>query len=258
MKFLFKSDFHIDFHVKYTHDTAKLKERVKEYARNMFPETEEKLPVLLGGDYANSNIYSIPFIEEVSRLSEHVFVVFGNHDLYFDSKTQKNKYNGDSYNRILEIKEHFKDFENIAFLENFEVIEYKGLKIAGSTNWYKIQEFNEIIQFKMMNDSRLIKSYNIGTKGYEEDIAFDALNPVDIILTHVSPYRTKSNFEKGDECFLSKRDTTKARHWFAGHVHEKQNYKITDNSFLHTNANGYPGEEDCGGKFEVFEVEDVS
>lgn len=256
MKFLFKSDFHLDFHINFTFNNEELVRRVKKYARDMFPEGEEKMPVLLGGDFANRNLFTIPFLEQVSELAEHVFVVFGNHDYYLETRKQSNKYYGSSLNRIIEIEEHFKDFENITFLKNFEVVEYKGLKIAGATNWYKVQTFDEMITFKMINDSHLIEGYSIAEAGNAEDEGFSKMPNVDIVLTHVVPVFTNSHKEKGIDCYLSERDTNKARHWFAGHIHEDISYELPTGCKLHTDANGYNDETHCSQhKFNIYEVE---
>lgn len=258
MKLLFKSDLHLDFHVKFNKNQKKMEKEVRQYARNMYLNTvgEEKLPVLLGGDFGNINHYAKWYLDELSKLADHLFVVFGNHDYYVESKSQTSKYEGRSINRVKEIKDYFKDYSNITFLEKFEVVEYKGLKIAGATNWYKLDSFMQRMQFKMMNDSAYIRNYDIGHEGFLEDGKFDELEQVDVMLTHVCPIYTESNHLKGAECYVSDRDLTKARHWFAGHVHEVNNYEKAG-SFLHTNANGYNDELETKKTAHTFGVYEV-
>ena len=125
MKFLFKSDFHLEFHVKRTDiRLLGIEEAVRQYARKMYKDTvgEERLLVLLGGDYANTNDYSRYFIDEICKLADHVFVVFGNHDLYLNSPYEEAVYDGDSYGRIEELKKYLASHKNLSILENFSEV----------------------------------------------------------------------------------------------------------------------------------------
>lgn len=244
LKVAYISDLHLGFYIPFNHNTKKLKNNIIDFVKkNLLTDADI---FVLAGDVAEYNIYTITILEELSKHYKKVFFVFGNHDMYLLSTNQKNKYK-DSYGRLNEVINHFKNNDNIYIL-NRDIVEYDGFKIAGFSNWYTLE--NNIDEFFFLNDSNDSRCiypktvYENQQKHYYDKVFYDTLNEkdIDLIISHVPPIHFKSNKHEPNGCYYNKSiSEIHAKHWICGHQHIPSLIKIDDIT-IYNNAWGYPGE----------------
>jgi len=129
----YTSDLHLDFVLgnkgQHTERRSKL---IK--VKMGFKSTDAEL-LLIAGDLGHYNKQNIEFLKEMTKQYRYIILIHGNHDLYLLSKSQQDKYKGDSFNRLREFREAIKELENVYYLDG-EMIEIEGIKIAGASLWY--------------------------------------------------------------------------------------------------------------------------
>lgn len=236
------SDLHLDFYIKHNGNYSKWETKTHDFLRDLVPNKKGEI-LIIAGDLSHYNIQSYWAVEFFKNIYEHVFVVYGNHDYYLISNGQSKKYKHQSINRVIELTNMLKDFDNVTVLQDFEVKEYKGFKIAGSTSWYPLTEFEDYNFFKTYsNDSVLIKGFNIGNENYRESEKYNEMEDVDILVTHVPPIIIDSHhIYSGTSCYLNELKNIKANYHVFGHCHEQAIYNKAGIRFS-INALGYPKE----------------
>jgi predicted phosphodiesterase len=186
MKIDYVSDVHADFWVNFVPNQQKWETRTKEFAKSLIPTKKGEL-LIVAGDFSNLNRQSKWLFEVWSQEYEQIFVVFGNHDYYLDSKSMMKKYKS-SVNRINEMKTYFDEVANITVLERFQVVEHKGVRFAGDTAWYPVKSQKEQNYFNQVtNDSKLIRGFYIPDAYDVHQEAYGLLKEADVIVTHVPP-----------------------------------------------------------------------
>lgn len=236
------SDLHLDFYIKHNGDYKKWEVKTHEFLKSLLPNKQGEI-LTIAGDLSHYNIQSFWAVEFFSKVYEHVFVTFGNHDYYLVSNGQRKKYKNNSVNRVAELYFMLSEIGNVTVLQDFEVKEYKGYKIAGSTSWYPLTEFKDYNFFKThSNDSVLIAGLDIKYENYREHEKYKAMEDVDILVTHVPPIMIDSHHIYGESsCYLNELKDIKANYHVFGHCHEQAIYNKAGIRFS-INALGYPQE----------------
>lgn len=236
------SDLHLDFYIKHNGNYEKWKLNTNSFLHSLLPDLLGNI-LVVAGDISHYNIQSFWTIEYFRNIYEHVFYVSGNHDFYLISRGQNKKYKNRSLNREIELKEMISVFNNVTFLKHFEVHNYKGIKIAGSTSWYPLTEARDYFFFKdMSNDSAMIKNFDIGNENFIESEKYKEIEVVDILVTHIPPIIIDSHHKYGGtSCYLNELSGIKANHNIFGHCHEQTTYNKVGYKF-YINALGYPME----------------
>lgn len=240
-KLFYMNDLHIDSHCSY----KKLKSNANQEIQKFVAGTLKNIPTLigkekpiliLGGDYSNEFELSYNLIQEYAKYAEHIFLVLGNHDYYLDVQEDIDSFHASSYEKIKTFIQQLNQIANVTVLEKYQVHSYKDIKIAGDTSWYSIETFTEQRVFYAMQDSVLIKDFDIQYAHINSNVDYKELNEtVDIIVTHVPPIVTNSNHKFGKECFSNLIDELKAKIYCFGHVHENMEYIKAEIPFI-TNA----------------------
>lgn len=242
MKVDYISDLHLDFHIKHDGNYEKWQQKTISFLETLLPEEIGEV-LIIAGDLSHYNIQSYWILDYCSQVYQQVYFVFGNHDYYLVSGGQRKKYRNDSILRDIELIALIAKLNNVNVLRDFDIVEYKGVKFAGSTNWYPLKEFKDKQFFNSIsNDSRLISGFDIQVENYNEMLSYKNMEDVDILVTHV-PTIILNSHRKYDStsCYLNELKQIKARHVISGHVHEQGVYKKGHIKF-YINALGYPSE----------------
>ncbi|UYB48783.1 metallophosphoesterase [Lysinibacillus capsici] len=242
MKIDYISDLHLDFHIKYNGNYEKWENKTQLFLEKLSPDTKGEV-LVIAGDLSHYNIQSKWCLEYFSKQYEHVFFVLGNHDYYLVSNGQRDKYKKNSKAREYELQSLIFHLTNVTMLYNFKPFIYKGLKFSGSTSWYPLTEFNVVNFFNTAsNDSRLIYGMNIGNENYHEGLAYENMEEVDVLITHVPSILINSHHKYGNSsCYLNELKQIKAKHNIFGHCHEQSVYDKAGIKF-YINALSYPNE----------------
>jgi predicted phosphohydrolase len=202
---------------------------------------------ILAGDIGNpyQMNYNI-FMEFISKNFKKTFVISGNHEYYNKTKTIQDT------NEFM--KQYFKKFNNISFLNNnYEI--YENICFIGTTLWSKItnpiNEINDV--YKIPNFDYI--EYN-KLNMLSVDFLEDALKNNDnvIVITHHVPsyslidnkYKTRDMIPYNQWFYcnmdeLIERYKNKIKCWIYGHTHTQSNAIINKIPFL-CNPIGYPNE----------------
>lgn len=188
------SDLHIDFHIKETNESEKLKKQINKFILDLgvqnIPEQERDV-IVIAGDLSHYFVHNKIFLTQLKEYFREVIVVPGNHDYYLVSNAQERKYLFNSYNRILELKV-FCSENKINFLDG-RTICIDGFRIGGAMGYWdssylkhlnpKVTEYeaNELYK-KELNDINFIM---FGEKPYKIPLAYGA-------------YHLKSTFESSE------------------------------------------------------------
>jgi len=134
MKIDFTSDLHLDFILG---DDASCfdENKILDLFNMSFTSTDADI-LIIAGDLSHYNQQTISFLKYMSEEHyKHVVCVHGNHDLYLLDGDEKKLYKGDSFNRLIELREEVEKLNNVYYLDG-DIIEIEGIKIAGSSLWY--------------------------------------------------------------------------------------------------------------------------
>lgn len=268
VKFDFLSDSHIDFWVRLNSNTQKYEMKTREFAKELLKsKTADYL--IIAGDIGHYNRQNKFFLDELSKEYKNIYLVFGNHDLYFVSSKQSYKYNFNSFNRIKEMKEWIDEQNNIHYLDG-NIVDVEGVKITGANMWYdfsyglSIGNTKEQILYKwhdLSNDSRLISRFDMEKYFLEEKSKLDlVVENADVIVTHVGPDVRLSDYSGSDRIYnnfyffngMDFIEDLENKIWLFGHIHKRRD--ISYNGWRIINhALGY---KDQGFSLEVksFEV----
>lgn len=242
MKIRYLSDLHLEF-IK--------SNKIQKYIQNIKPNIEEIC--VLSGDIGNpyKEHYDI-FIKFINNSFKHTFIITGNHEYYNENTIEEtNDY----------LKEYFKQFENITFLNNSYKI-YENYCFIGTTLWCKIKnplyEINDVHKIKNF-DYLKCNQLNMLAIDFLEDTLKNIL--IDnsetykiIIITHHVPsfelihskYLTEQMrpYNQWFYCDMSKFIEEYAENitcWFYGHTHT-ESYNTINNIPFYCNPIGYPNE----------------
>lgn len=244
--FNFVNDLHLDFYAQYDTNPVKLKRNVDAYVQTLLNNTEEKGDVLVvAGDFGHDNQTSQLFLEAVSPLYDHVFATVGNHDMYLISKNTQKKFNKNSYKRVQDLVNRTSHVDNLTWLLDHKVHDFRGVKLAGHTMMAAPESPEELLFYhQSMNDSRFIflpdslDDFNqAGLDGY------CALpDDLDLFVSHYPLVQTpvfRNDASQGS--YYNFVPELKAKHYMFGHVHQRDDF-TKENSQFHTHAVGYPDE----------------
>jgi len=242
MKIDYISDLHLDFYVRHNGNEIKYKRNTLDFLESLLPDKLGEV-IVIAGDISHYNRQSYWTLEYFSQKYEQVFFVFGNHDYYLISNKQRKEYRLNSKNREFELMGMISHLLNVTLLWDFNLFDYGGVRFSGSTSWYPLTELKDYNFFKSTsNDSRLIHDLNISSINYRELEAYDKLEDVDVIVTHVPPIIIDSHHKHGGtSCYLNELKELKANHYIFGHCHEQNVYE-KDGARFYINALGYPNE----------------
>lgn len=220
------NDIHVDVNL------YKYENNMNLMIKSIFKNIQYDSILILGGDYSNSFELFSKFIEEISKVSNEIYMVLGNHDYYIDNDIDNEMFNKSSYKKLCYIQEYLKKFSNITLLKGFEVfLTSNGHSIAGDTFWYNPLDTysSKDTEYKSnLMDFEAIKDYDISYNHLDGIHLFNkinSLNPLDIVVTHVPPIITNSNNRLGCYGFTNPVPTLKSKIHLFGHVHEIKEYE---------------------------------
>lgn len=261
-KFDLVSDIHIDFWINFQKSHAKVEKNLNVFIQSILPEKPSDT-LVIAGDVANSNYPTKKFLKEIKKYYKYILLVFGNHDLYLDSKSQKRKYKMNSMNRFYEMNDFAKEMNNVYYLDG-EIIEVDGIKFGGTAGWYDFSFGTNVLEVDMdavinkwhekSNDSICLKGLPYITKEMakiEKEKLNNIIEDSEVIITHVPP--DYSNFKEeykseietsfyvfdGSEYF----EKIQNKIWCFGHTHNNCDYKKYDCRFINQSI-GYPGKSE--------------
>ncbi|MER1987093.1 MAG: metallophosphoesterase [Solibacillus sp.] len=230
------SDLHLDFHVSM--DSSVWLVKTSFFLSKLLPEEKGDI-LVIAGDLSHHNEQSYNILKFFSAVYDQVLFVMGNHDYYVlpGEPFQQSK------QRETDLLTFVKDAPNVRCLSYFEKFDYRGVTFAGATSWYPLQtEQEQRVFYHSMNDSKLIREFDIAATHQVEMQAFVELEPVDVLITHVPPTRIDSHdFWGSTDCFLNTLPSSAAKVFIFGHSHEQHVYE-KDNAVYCINALGYPRE----------------
>lgn len=269
IKIDFISDIHLDFWVRELAPGNKLNKLINIFITNTLKPLDGDV-LVIAGDLGHYYHQDTELLRQLKTFYKEIIIVMGNHDLYLVSSGQQKKYNKNSFNRIVEMKEFCKE-HNIHYLDG-DTITINNVRIGGVGMWYNLPTQGHIAQWnKVMNDSNLIMEGTSPYKmlldyyHYEKISAFDTqkhyLNEVqklknlkcDVLVTHVPPVlipnELKGRYVDDRNNIFYESDNfenvfkTEAKLIISGHVHDVYDYKIS-NIIRHViNPLGYKQED---------------
>ena len=250
MKIAYISDLHLDFYVQ---PWADWERKLLHFLEQLLPD--EKADVLIvAGDLSHYNKQSMFALRIFAEHFKQVFVVMGNHDYYLVSNNHASHYDKNSVKRETELQEMINTIPNVHLLQHYKVVSFQQVLFAGATNWYGLKTAEEQAFFnERSNDSKLIRRYSIEQQHTLEMAAYEQLDKVDVLVTHVPPIFINSHLlDRSPACYLNQLKTVKAKHHVFGHCHEQEVYEQGQATY-YINALGYPDEK-LPQKMRVFTV----
>lgn len=240
MKISYISDLHLDFYVRMD---KKWEQKTPAFLTTLLPEENGEV-LVIAGDISHYNSQSFFVLQFFSTIFKQVIFVLGNHDYYLVSGNQQKKYHHNSRERETELYNMISQIPNVKMLTQFERFQYKDVSFAGATNWYTLEDFKEQQFFQeVSNDSVLIKGLNIQKLHAQEMHAYQNLQEVDVLITHVPPITINTHrYHNSTACYLNELLDVKAQHCIFGHCHEQHIYE-QDGKMFYMNALGYPDEK---------------
>lgn len=253
LKLNYVNDLHLDFYAQFTTNPLKQQDRVNQFVDTLLANTAQKGNVLVvAGDFGHVNAVSALFLEAVTPHYDHVFATFGNHDLYLLSKKQASKFRKHSPNRVEELKTMTAHLDNLTWLVDDTVHEHQGVRFAGNPMFAMPESPQELLfyrqsmndsQFVMFSAGRTLQSFHDAQMAqYNALPDLDSNQAADVFVSHYPLVRTpvfRNDASQGS--YYNMVDTLKAKHYFFGHVHQRDSFNKAGTQF-HTHAVGYPGE----------------
>lgn len=163
------------------------------------------------------------------------------------------EYNYNSMNKVYRLNEIFKDNNDIIILDKTNntkgLYTYNTFLLAGDTLWYKpVTLVDKLYNYPMQNDSRFILS-ELSKKDKIQKLHNDSIswynnlpNNIDLMITHVPPFRNKSNIRGNNSCYYTEVKEYKSPVWIYGHDHKEEDI-IINNTRLVSNPWGYDTKE---------------
>lgn len=200
------------------------------------------------------------FIKENNNLREEYTTIWNEYNdkymleisNYFNIKWPK-EYNYNSMNKVYRLNEIFKDNNDIIILDKTNntkgLYTYNTFLLAGDTLWYKpVTLVDKLYNYPMQNDSRFILS-ELSKKDKIQKLHNDSIswynnlpNDIDLMITHVPPFRNKNNSRGNNSCYYTEVKEYKSPVWIYGHDHKEEDI-IINNTRLVSNPWGYDTKE---------------
>ena len=153
------------------------------------------------------------------------------------------------------VQENFlsKDNKDIIILDKTNntkgLYTYNTFLLAGDTLWYKpVTLADKLYNYPMQNDSRFILS-ELSKKDKIQKLHNDSIswynnlpNNIDLIITHVPPFRNKNNSRGNNSCYYTEVKEYKSPVWIYGHDHKEEDIIINNTRFV-SNPWGYDTKE---------------
>ena len=270
------SDLHLEFWCKDVNiQSPKLKKQIETFINDVLKPKTKNVLVIAGdlGHYPNQVKY---LLSELKKIYKHIIFVSGNHDMYLISNRLASKYNNNSYNRILEMKQFCRDNENIHYLDG-NIINIDGINFGGTGMWHD-NSYVDVLEIhrdeihsywqKNMTDAKDIyfghnyKQY--GAYGHVVNVSsfdpmrwfareqkrLDQIEACDVLITHYGPIVPETIPDKYKDdpytCFYyfdGKKDIDriKPKIWVHGHSHGYYEHEYND-CRIYCNTIGYPSE----------------
>lgn len=228
------SDLHLDFYITKENVTQQIKSFIELSVKQMKVKPGEVL--IVGGDISHDNSMTLEFLNELSKIWNYVLVIPGNHDWYFQNKDE------DRYAELIKMTNN----SNIYFLmDKVEIFEYEGIKIAGTSMLYDLNETIDYVMWKsILNDSKFM-SRSFVNKRNKADVEYynKVINDVDIFVSHVPIVNLDGNATT-ENLFLNMNvSPRKGVLYISGHTHFRRNSIDVDSEFNALNISyGYPSE----------------
>ena len=155
----------------------------------------------------------------------------------------------DMINEVVRQDILFKDNNDIIILDKTNntkgLYTYNTFLLAGDTLWYKpVTLVDKLYNYPMQNDSRFILS-ELSKKDKIQKLHNDSIswynnlpNDIDLIITHIPPFRNKSNSRGNNSCYYTEVKEYKSPVWIYGHDHKEEDI-IINNTRLVSNPWGY-------------------
>lgn len=282
------SDIHADFWIDELNPQNKKFAKQLEHFIQILNPSKGKI-LLIGGDQGHYFQQDSAVLLELKKYYKNILIVPGNHDMYLLSNAQEKKYQWDSTNRLLEMKQFCREHDGLHFMDG-DVIVIDGFRFGGIGMWHDNSygktlgySEDEISQeyYKTMNDSNYIfkdgkKNYNIShgygnvdkIRHFDPMIRFQEMKeklskiePCHVMLTHYGPIVPEELPEEYDDISTSfyyfdgksEAEQIAPLYWIFGHTHLKYNFKYKKTNFI-TNPLGYPTENSYA-KIESFYLE---
>jgi len=266
------SDIHLDFWVSPKLNDVKQSKRIERFVEKTLCVREGAELLFIAGDIGHYNRQNRCLLHLLSERYRHLFVTWGNHDLYLLGNSALKKYR-DSLARLGELKRICESFDNVTFLDG-DVVRYGRLRIWGSGLWYRVEEtahwrsvMNDASQIVFDDGYRDVDFDEYGRKIvyrfdplalYKREIEKLESVPagVDVVMTHIPPMLPEevreswaSYYRFDGERYVS---DIAPRLWVFGHLHRAFDFRHGVTRLI-GNPLGYPDEED--GAFEIKRVE---
>lgn len=277
MKIDYISDLHLDMWVRNFNEMAPKSVDGMNTLFELFDVPNRGEVLIVAGDIGHYNIQDVFFLKHVSKLYNHVFFVRGNHDMYLISNNAISQFQGNSQNRIDNMKELVSNIANVHYLDG-DVFEYKGIKFAGVGMSWDDTYFNEIntdrdssvmmgLYNHFMSDAtrifenvsrindfsynaRYISRFDPLKYFIKEKAKLDNIKEADVIITHYAPLCSDnvSPEYRGDDITtffqfngIETIERLKPKLWVYGHMHGQHSMKYDDTTVVR-NGLGYPKE----------------
>jgi len=209
-------------------------ETMRDYGKTLLDEIIPSDDILIvAGDLCNAMDFNFVLTQLCGKYREVIFIL-GNHEHYFNSFKDV-----DWYISKLKIK-------NLHILRN-DIIELDGVKIAGTTMWFKDDPMNVCYQRKI-NDFAYIREFvnQVYIENKRAVKFIRSLKNIDMVVTHYVPSRKAiAPIYKGFELnrfFICDMEEDilkiKPKYWLFGHTHFSYDFKIGETRLL-SNPRGY-------------------
>ena len=249
------SDLHLGFYASKLDKIELIDKLVEEKIK---PQVNSNI-LVIAGDIDEDIDRVCEFLYACSKYYSKVIFILGNHEYYIPNikfiYTDKmaEEYNYNSMNKVYRLNEIFKDNNNIIILDKTNNTKglyiYNTFLLAGDTLWYKpVTLVDKLYNYPMQNDSRFILS-ELSKKDKIQKLHNDSIswynnlpNDIDLIITHISPFRNKSNSRGNNSCYYTEVKEYKSPVWIYGHDHKEEDI-IINNTRLVSNPWSYDTKE---------------
>lgn len=275
MNIHFISDIHIDFWVKEKNPQKQIKmdSQIDTLIKYMYMEDTADV-LVIPGDLGHYYTQDTRFLSKCKEIYKHIILVRGNHDMYLVGKSNKDRYELDSFKRVEHLKDWCKSQDGIHYLDG-DIVEIEGVKFGGvGMSWdtsyaSKIargyNEMDILSKFKkVMNDAKLITKgkrnsyygsyhefdpYSYFKEEYAKLQLMRDYDDIDVMVSHYGPVVPENmpiqyrNITSTFYYFDGLKDIQRIspKYWLFGHTHDRYDFMVEDTRLM-CNPLGYPGE----------------